>query len=227
MTNLRLFKPGDWLTLFAVVLAVSWLSADLWQRGVGNSVIVRSKGVVVSELSLQRNRAITIAGPLGETWERLDTWPLFTEPFRLAVGKDHPLASRASVKPEDLSKQRLLCRTYCGYLDAVNGFLGERGVSTDLTHKVVSETDLVSLLAANMGFAIAPESSARAEGVRLMVLEGLDLTRSVTAYAVAGRQRSAAANTLIKMLRAADWTELESGSKVAVVKDSAPKSARI
>lgn len=67
MTNLRLFKPGDWLTLFAVVLAVSWLSADLWQRGVGNSVIVRNKGVVVSELSLQRNRAITIAGTLGET----------------------------------------------------------------------------------------------------------------------------------------------------------------
>lgn len=30
-------------------------------------MIVRSKGIVVSELSLQRNRSITIAGPLGET----------------------------------------------------------------------------------------------------------------------------------------------------------------
>jgi hypothetical protein len=67
VTNLRLFKPGDWLMLAVVVLAVSWLSANLWQRGAGNSVIVRSKGVVVSELSLQRNRSMTVAGPLGET----------------------------------------------------------------------------------------------------------------------------------------------------------------
>ncbi len=67
MTTLRLFKPGDWMTLLAVVLGVGWLCANLWQRGAGSSVIVRSKGVVVSELSLQRNRSVTIAGPLGET----------------------------------------------------------------------------------------------------------------------------------------------------------------
>jgi hypothetical protein len=67
VTNLRLFKPGDWLTLTVVVLAVGWLSANLWQRGAGNSVVVRSKGMVVSELSLQRNRSVTVAGPLGET----------------------------------------------------------------------------------------------------------------------------------------------------------------
>lgn len=30
-------------------------------------MIVRSKGIVVSELSLQRNRSIKVAGPLGET----------------------------------------------------------------------------------------------------------------------------------------------------------------
>ncbi len=67
VTTLRLVKPGDWITLLAVVVAVGWLCANLWQRGAGNSVIVRSKGIVVSELSLQRNRSITIAGPLGKT----------------------------------------------------------------------------------------------------------------------------------------------------------------
>ncbi len=55
------------MMLFAVVLAVGWLCANLWQRGAGKSVIVRSKGIVVSELSLQRNRSVTIAGPLGKT----------------------------------------------------------------------------------------------------------------------------------------------------------------
>jgi hypothetical protein len=64
---LRHFKPGDWATLIALVFAVSWLSVKLWHRGAGDSVIVRSQGIVVSELSLQRNRLIKIAGPLGET----------------------------------------------------------------------------------------------------------------------------------------------------------------
>ena len=55
------------MTLLVVALTVSWLCTNLWQRNAGNSVIVRSKGIIVSELSLQRNRSITIAGPLGET----------------------------------------------------------------------------------------------------------------------------------------------------------------
>jgi hypothetical protein len=67
VTILKLTRPGDWLTLAIVSIAVAWLCASLWQRGGGNSVIVRSKGFVVSELSLQRNRSVAIAGPLGET----------------------------------------------------------------------------------------------------------------------------------------------------------------
>ena len=55
------------MMLLVVALTVSWLCTNLWQRNAGNSVIVRSKGIIVSELSLQRNRSITIAGPLGET----------------------------------------------------------------------------------------------------------------------------------------------------------------
>jgi hypothetical protein len=28
---------------------------------------------------------LALAAPLGAVWERLDTWPLFTEPFELIV----------------------------------------------------------------------------------------------------------------------------------------------
>jgi hypothetical protein len=67
VTMRTLFKPGDWLTLFACVVATTWLCTQLWRQGAGNSVIVRSNGMVVSELSLKRNRSISVAGPLGET----------------------------------------------------------------------------------------------------------------------------------------------------------------
>lgn len=63
----KLFKPGDFFTVAVVVLGVVWLCQALWQHGIGQTLIVRSKGEVVSELSLQRNRSLTVNGPLGPT----------------------------------------------------------------------------------------------------------------------------------------------------------------
>ena len=59
---------------------------------------------------------------------------------------------------------------------------------------------------------------------KMLDLEGLDVERAVYAYGVAGRQRSMAANTLIKMLRAADWRSVEGTATLAV--KSAQKSIK-
>lgn len=63
----RYFKLGDWLTLTLVCCSVASLCATLWQHGAGDLIIVRSKGLVVSELSLLRNRTLSVSGPLGAT----------------------------------------------------------------------------------------------------------------------------------------------------------------
>lgn len=67
MTVSKLFKPGDFLTLGVVAFFIAWLCVALWKQGVGGTLVVRSKGAVVSELSLLRNRILTIDGPLGTT----------------------------------------------------------------------------------------------------------------------------------------------------------------
>ncbi len=86
----------------------------------------------------------------------------------------------------------------------------------DLMHKVVSETDFVALLGANIGVGIAPESSAQSGLVSSCCSSKASILHAdVSVYAVAGRQRSTAANTLIKMLRAADWTEQEAAAKAS------------
>jgi DNA-binding transcriptional LysR family regulator len=169
----------------------------------------------LAELLKKGEVEIAIAGPLGETWDRLDSWSLFTEPYVLALAKDHALSNRKTVRADELVKQRLLCRTFCEHSGEVYGFLKSSGVATDFMHKVVSETDLVALLEARIGIAIAPASSARASGITLLALEGLDVRRTVHAYAVAGRPRSAAGNALIKMLRAADWSKEENAANAA------------
>ena len=67
MTANKFFKPGDFLTLGLVSFSIAWFCVTLWQQGAGGTLIVRSKGNVVSELSLLRNRTLSIDGPLGTT----------------------------------------------------------------------------------------------------------------------------------------------------------------
>lgn len=67
MTVSKHFRPGDFLTLSVVAVSVIWLCVTLWQRGAGGMLVIRSKGSVVSELSLQRNRTLSVNGALGAT----------------------------------------------------------------------------------------------------------------------------------------------------------------
>jgi hypothetical protein len=67
VTANKLFKPGDFLALGLIVLALGWLCISVWKQGAGSTLLVRSKGVVISELSLARNRTLSIEGPLGTT----------------------------------------------------------------------------------------------------------------------------------------------------------------
>jgi hypothetical protein len=72
-----------------------------------------------------------------------------------------------------------------------------------------------------VGISIMPSSAKSGEALHFIAVEDLHLIRTVRVYAVAGRERSAAANTLLKMLRCADWTRVflapESGRAAATL----------
>jgi hypothetical protein len=51
-----------------------------------------------------------------------------------------------------------------------------------------------------------PRSTQAPASVARIALEGIELRRTVYAYGVAGRQRTAVAAAMLKMLRAYDWT---------------------
>jgi DNA-binding transcriptional LysR family regulator len=64
------------------------------------SEIVRALKVGDTELA--------IAGPLGDAWERFDSWPLYEEAFHLVVSRDHDLARSGQLSIDDLAGQRLI-----------------------------------------------------------------------------------------------------------------------
>lgn len=170
---------------------------------------LRGTGSEISEQLKKGEADVAIAGSLGETWERLDAWPLFTEPYVLAVGKDHRLAKRPSVAAGELAKERIISRVHCEHGAEVASFLEGHDCKDVVRHQVTAEPDTLSLLEQNLGIAIMPASIAKFADVSLVPLTGLELNHTLCVYAVAGRQRSAAVTTFIKMLRAADWSPYE------------------
>ena len=63
---------------------------------------------------------LAIAGEIGDEWERLDKWPLFTERFDLLLNSKHELASKTALDFNQLRQQRFLRRVYCENAEQAN-----------------------------------------------------------------------------------------------------------
>ena len=146
-----------------------------------------------------------IAAEIGGDWDRLDAWPLFTESFVVVMNERHPLAKRDKVDLEDLRAEQLLSRKYCEHVDQIDGSLRAHGIDVDRSHEVASERDLIELLEADIGVAIMPHSASTPKTLKRAIVEGLDARRTVRLYSVAGRERTAVASAVMRMLRGADW----------------------
>jgi hypothetical protein len=169
---------------------------------------LRGTGPEVAEFLKKGEVEVAVAGSLGEAWDRIEGWTLFTEPYVFAVGPENKLAQLTALEPSDLVNERLVFRTHCEHLPEILPFLEKTGHGKQ-AHTVSTDGDVGVLLKPNIGFAVLPRSSANLLGLKELTVHGFDVCRTVSAFAVAGRQRSTAASTFIKMLRAADWSHIE------------------
>jgi DNA-binding transcriptional LysR family regulator len=156
-----------------------------------------------------------IAAELDPHWERLDTWPLFTEDFQLVVNAHHRLAGHRGIEVDDLRSEQLLSRGYCEGTSRLNTALREHGMDVDHCHEISSERDLIALLEADLGVALIPDTSRIPQTLQRASVEGLDARRTVNLYGVAGRERTAVASAVMRMLRGADWRQFLEKSRAA------------
>jgi DNA-binding transcriptional LysR family regulator len=161
----------------------------------------------VAEMMKKGEAELGIAAEIGEDWNRLDTWPLFTEDFRLVVSKQHRLAGRDRIDVEDLRAEQLLSRAYCEHAERLGASLREHGLDIDRGHEISSERDLIELVQADIGVAVIPDTSAIPPTLERTTVEGLDARRTIHLYGVAGRERTAVASAVVRMLRGADWRQ--------------------
>jgi DNA-binding transcriptional LysR family regulator len=71
-------------------------------------------------------------------------------------------------------------------------------------HEVATLHDMTAMVANGLGAAILPRSSPQIDSIRRMQVTDLPLTRTVSAYAVAGRRRETAAAAFLNLLRSSD-----------------------
>ena len=161
----------------------------------------------IGELLKQGEAELGIAAEIDEAWERLDTWPLFTEDFDLVISKGHRLADREHISFDDLHTEQLLSRRYCEHGGRLNDALREHGVNVDHCHEISSERDLIELLEANIGIGVLPHTSPIPQTLKRATVKGLDARRTVHLYGIAGRERTAVASAVMRMLRGANWQQ--------------------
>jgi len=169
---------------------------------------LRGSNLEVAEFLKKGEAELGIAAEIGEDWDRLDTWPLFTESFAVVVNKRHPLASREEISFDDLRAEQLLSRRYCEHSERLNNSLREHGIDVDRSHEISSERDLIQLLEADVGVAVVPQTASIPATLKRAAVEGLDARRTVHLYGVAGRERTAVASAVMRMLRGANWQQL-------------------
>jgi DNA-binding transcriptional LysR family regulator len=169
------------------------------------------RGTAAEILGLLKNgeTELAIASDLTEQWERLDRWRLFDESFHLVADGRHDLASRSAVNIGDLREEPILRCSNCEHAEQTATLLRANNIDADHGHEVDLERDLIRLLEAGLGVAIVPGSTSIPPTLARSTLNGIDLRRTVYVYGVAGRQRSAVASALLKMVRAADWSRCE------------------
>jgi DNA-binding transcriptional LysR family regulator len=167
---------------------------------------LRGNGREVAELLQKGEAELGIAPEIGEEWERLDAWPLFSEDFQLVVNARHPLAQRKDIVIADLRGQQILSRTYCEHAERFGASLRGHGIDVGHCHGISSERDLIELLEADIGIAVVPRSVPTPETLKRASVDGLDLRRTVRLYGVAGRERTAVGSAVTRMLRGADWS---------------------
>ena len=88
---------------------------------------------------------------------------IWSEPFGLAVPRDHPLASAARVDVQDLNGQPMIgySTERGGFLQEVtSGFFSSAGITPDLRYTVSQSHTIMSLVNAGLGIGLVPRSCA-------------------------------------------------------------------
>jgi LysR family hydrogen peroxide-inducible transcriptional activator len=157
------------------------------------------RGVLEGELDLA-----IVSSPVKDA--RLSVEPLLTEPLLLAVGKDHPLAGRKSVKIAEIAHQTFVMLGNASSLtEKVHAYFGDMRVDPRIGFRCAQIATVKALVALNLGVTILPRAVRLAEDKKTIVyleIEDGSPQRDLVIARHLQRYQSRGAEQFLALLRA-------------------------
>ena len=169
----------------------------------------RGTGDEIHQMLKSGDIEMAITSAVDSKWDRLDSWPMFSESFEIVVGSGHRLAmlNESEISMEALRNETFLVHNHSEMAEEEANGLINRGITLDRAHHVDSDSDLATLVESNVGIALAPASMLRKSRLARFRLNDIDLRRTVSVYGIAGRQRTPEVSALLNLIRTIDWVD--------------------
>lgn len=165
-----------------------WIETLLRDRGrgaTGDRVEIVEGGERDLRTRLSRGRidaALTIVRDEDDDSSRART--ILTEGYSLALGAAHPLATRDSIRAEELGNDPMIVRRHCELLAETSRFFTARGVRPFFPARTTSDDRALGYVRAGLGITVMPDGFREA-GVVRVPLDGFHFTRAIGVIAAA------------------------------------------
>ncbi|TRW17530.1 LysR family transcriptional regulator [Glacieibacterium frigidum] len=192
----------------ATPLTTPQLAAALAEVGAGlpgfQLRVVSGQGDALLDDMLKGDLDMVIAAEPRDRHDRLDAIPMFALDYGVVTHEGHALLEKGEAT---LACLHGVCWIAVGGdLDAeFREVCAAEGVEPDHRHAAGSEADALRLVAARLGSALAVRAAPLPEGVHMVDVAGVHLTRRVVIATVSGRQRPPAGDALIRAIRSRAW----------------------
>jgi DNA-binding transcriptional LysR family regulator len=163
-----------------------------------------SDNAALTDAMLQGKVDLAFLTSEGSLPERINTWLMFKEGFRVAFAEGHRLAAFDALTPTALDGEVLLVRRGCTATVALRDHCDKEGARLELGHVCESEEHLHQLAANGLGIALIPQHLRMLSEALSRPLGEPPLERAILMATVGGRRHSPALDGFIKLARARD-----------------------
>jgi DNA-binding transcriptional LysR family regulator len=157
------------------------------------------------EALLQGDLDAALLTDAGELPDRLNTWLLYKEAYRVAFAREHRFAALDAIPPEALDSEIVLERRGCDATGKLRALCAAAGATPRLRHMGENDDHLQHLAAASLGVVLIPAHSPVLPPLLSRPLAGDGLQRSVTLAVVNGRRFSPALDAFVRLSRACNF----------------------
>ena len=137
--------------------------------------------------------------------DRLNSWTLFQESFRIGFAYGHRFEQMASVPLTELVNETLIGRRGCDATRRVRALCEAAGALVRVRHLAESEEHVQELASMSLGVVLVPEYLPIMPELETRPLEQVPLTRAIALAVVSGRRYSSALDAFVRLTRTRDY----------------------